>query len=75
VAVASLALVAGGVRHSIPLDDAAHEGFHEMEAGHRWTKGEARIALPPYSGRAVLEVAIHGQAARWALDARSQLSG
>jgi len=65
VAVAGLALIAGGERHDIRLDDTAHEGFHDMEAGHRWTKGAARIALPPYSGRAVLEVAIHGQAARW----------
>jgi hypothetical protein len=75
VAVTGLALIAGGVRHRIPLDDAAHEGFHEYEAGHRWTKGAARITLPPYSGRAVLEVAIHGQAARWSAAARRQLSG
>jgi hypothetical protein len=65
VAVAGLALIAGGVRYNIPLDDAAHEGFYGMEAGHRWTAGAARIALPPYSGRAVLEAAITGQAARW----------
>ena len=75
VAVTGLALIAGGVRHRIPLDDAAHEGFHEYEAGHRWTKGAARISLPPYSGRAVLEVAIHGQAARWSSAASRQLSG
>ena len=75
VAVAGLALIAGGERHSIKLDDAAHEGFHDMEAGHRWTKGAARIALPPYSGRAVLEVAIHGQAVRWSSVASRQLSG
>jgi hypothetical protein len=36
-----------------------------MEAGRRWTKGAARIALPAYSGRAVLEVVITGQAKRW----------
>jgi hypothetical protein len=75
VAVAGLALIAGGERHSIPLDDAAHEGFHDFEAGHRWTKGAARIALPAYSGRAVLEVAIHGQAARWSSVNTRQLSG
>ncbi len=75
VAVAGLALIAGGTRHNIPLDDAAHEGFHDFEAGHRWTNGSAKIALPPYSGRAVLEVAIHGQAARWSSAASHQLSG
>jgi len=73
VAVAGLALIAGGERLGIRLDDAAHEGFHDMEAGHRWTKGAARIALPAYSGRAVLEVAIHGQAARWSSVASRQL--
>jgi hypothetical protein len=73
VAVAGLALIAGGERHNIRLDDTAHEGFHEMEAGHRWTKGAARIALPPYSGRAVLEVAIHGQAARWSSASSRQM--
>jgi hypothetical protein len=65
VNVASLALVANGRRQLIALDDAAHEGFHDMEAGHRWTNGAARIVLPAYSGRAVLEVAIIGQAKRW----------
>jgi len=75
VAVARMALIAGGVRQQIPIDDAAHEGFHDMEAGHRWTKGAARISLPPYCGRAVLEVAIHGQAARWSSAASRQLSG
>jgi len=58
VAVAGLALIAGGERFNVPLDDAAHEGFHDMEARHRWTNGATRIALPHYSGRAVLEVVI-----------------
>jgi hypothetical protein len=49
----------------IPLEDPAHTGFHAMEAGHRWTNGSASIALPAYTGRAVLEVTINGQAARW----------
>jgi len=65
VNIASLALIADGKRQFIALDDAAHEGLHGMEAGRRWTKGAARIALPAYSGRAVLEVAITGQATRW----------
>jgi hypothetical protein len=65
VAVTGLALVANGEYLPIKLDDAAHEGFHAMEENHRWTNGAARIALPAYSGRAVLEVAINGQAARW----------
>jgi hypothetical protein len=65
VAVSGLTLVAGGRRLPIALDDTAHEGFHDMEDGHRWTTGAARIALPAHSGRAVLEVAINGQAARW----------
>jgi len=65
VAVTGLALVAGGRRMVIPLEDPAHTGFHAMEAGHRWTNGSASIALPAYTGRAVLEVTINGQAARW----------
>ncbi len=75
VAVAGLALIANGLRQSIRLDDIAHEGFHDMEADHRWTNGAARIALPPYSGRAVLEVTILGQAARWTSVTNRQLSG
>jgi hypothetical protein len=67
VDVAAITLIAGGKRIAIALDDAAHEGFHAMEAGHRWTNGAAKIALPAHSGRAVLEVAINGQAARWSV--------
>jgi len=67
VDVTSLTLIAGGKRIAIALDDAAHEGFYGMEAGHRWTNGAAKIALPAHSGRAVLEVAINGQAARWSV--------
>jgi len=70
VNIASLALIANGKRHLIALDDAAHEGFHDMEAGRRWTTGAARIALPAYSGRAVLEVSITGQAPRWVSNSR-----
>ncbi len=73
VNVASLMLIANGKRQLIALNDAAHEGFHDMEAGLRWTKGAARIALPPYSGRAVLEVVITGQATRWS-SAKARLS-
>jgi hypothetical protein len=73
VAVTGLTLIANGKRQEIPLNDAAHDGFHDMEAGHRWTKGAARISLPPYSGRAVLEVTIHGQARRWSSVASRQL--
>jgi hypothetical protein len=65
VDVAALTLVANGKRTKIALDDAAHIGFHDMEGDHRWTNGAARISLPAYSGRAVLEVTINGQAARW----------
>jgi hypothetical protein len=65
VAVTGLALIVGGKRMVIALDDAAHTGFYEMENGHRWTNGAARIALPAYSGKAVLEVTINGQAMRW----------
>jgi hypothetical protein len=70
VNIASLVLIANGRRQVIALDDAAHEGFYDMEAGRRWTTGAARIALPAYSGRAVLEVAITGQAPRWLPAAR-----
>jgi hypothetical protein len=65
VAITGLALIAGGRRMVIALDDPAHTGFYEMENGHRWTNGAARVALPAYTGRAVLEVTINGQAARW----------
>jgi hypothetical protein len=71
VAVTGLALIAGGQRHPIRLDDAAHQGFHDMEPTHRWTNGAARIALPAYTGPAVLEVAINGQAARWSSSKRA----
>ncbi len=64
-AVTGMALIAGGQRIEIALDDPAHQGFYALEGGHRWTNGHARIALPAYSGRAVLEVTLHGQAARW----------
>jgi len=57
----------------IALNDSSHDGFHDMEAGHRWTKGAARISLPPYTGRAVLEVTIHGQARRWSSVSSRQL--
>jgi hypothetical protein len=69
VAITGLALVAGGKRTVIALEDKQHSGFYEMEAGHRWTNGAARIALPAYAGRAVLEVTINGQAARWVMAA------
>jgi hypothetical protein len=75
VAVSGLTLIANGKRMEIALNDAAHDGFHDMEAGHRWTKGAARISLPPYSGRAVLEVTIHGQARRWSSVASRQSLG
>jgi hypothetical protein len=65
VAVTGLALVVGGKRIDIALDDPAHSGFYAMEDGHRWTNGAATIALPAYTGRAVLEVTINGQAERW----------
>jgi hypothetical protein len=42
-----------------------------MEPTHRWTNGAARIALPAYTGPAVLEVAINGQAARWSSSKRA----
>jgi hypothetical protein len=64
VAVTELALITGGRRILIDLN-GAHEGFHAAEAGQRWTAGKASIALPTYAGRAVLEVSLAGQAARW----------
>ncbi len=61
-----LFLVNQGRRRQIALDDPGHEGFHAMEAGHRWTNGAARIRLPEFTGAATLEVRLFGQAARWA---------
>ncbi len=66
VAVAGLTLIAGGQRLAIALEDEAHEGFHDLEDGHRWTNGTARVALPPHEGPAVLEVITAGMVARWA---------
>jgi hypothetical protein len=74
VDVAALTLIANGKRLPIALDDAGHIGFHDMEGDHRWTNGAARIALPAHSGRAVLEVTINGQAARWRRPAAGQWS-
>jgi hypothetical protein len=65
VAVSGLALIAGGARTEIAIDDAAHQGFHAAEPAHRWTNGRAVVALPPVAGGTVLEVSINGQAARW----------
>jgi hypothetical protein len=65
-AITGIALIANGARTEIALDGAALTGFHDMEAGHRWTTGHASIALPEYSGRAVLEIITNGQATRWA---------
>jgi len=66
VAVASLTLVVNGERIPIALDDPAHTGFHEHEGSHRWTNGAARVALPPFTGPATLEVRVTAQATRWA---------
>jgi hypothetical protein len=60
-----LFLVHHGWRRQIELNDPAHQGFHAMEAGHRWTNGAARIRLPAFTGAATLEVRLFGQAARW----------
>jgi len=73
-AVTSLALLAGGKRIPIGLNDMAHEGFHAAEPGHRWTNGQARIALPDYAGKAMLEVTLNGQATRWASPAARRSS-
>jgi autotransporter passenger strand-loop-strand repeat protein len=76
VSISRLALVADGARIEIALDDPGHTGMHEMEADHRWTSGTARIALPEFSGDAVLEVTITGRALRWADTAgRDRLAG
>jgi hypothetical protein len=66
VAVTGITLITQGKRTKIALDDAAHTGFHDAEATHRWTSGEAGIVLPAYIGQALLEITTNGQAARWA---------
>jgi hypothetical protein len=63
-AIVSLTLIAGGKRIAIDVN-GAHGGFHDAEPGQRWTDGAAVITLPEYTGRAVLEVTLAGQAARW----------
>ena len=74
VSVAALVLVANGQRTQISLDDAAHHGFYPMATDHRWTNGQARIALPAYTGEAVLEVTLNGQATRWAQAGKKKVS-
>jgi len=74
VSVAALVLVANGKRTAIALDDAAHQGFYPMATDHRWTNGQARIALPAYTGEAVLEVTLNGQATRWAQPKKKKIS-
>jgi hypothetical protein len=70
-AITGLALITGGARIEIALN-GPHRGFHDAEAGHRWTNGHATIALPPYTGRAVLEVTLACQATRWQPPATSR---
>jgi len=74
VAIAELTLVEGEKRTTIALDHAGHEGFHDVENGHRWTNGNARVALPPVAGPAVLEVVTAGMVARWANADRLSIS-
>ncbi len=74
VAVTGLRLLTGGGPIEIALEDPAHHGFHDPEGTHRWTSGAARIALPRYTGPAVLEVRLLGQVARWAI-ARKPATG
>jgi autotransporter passenger strand-loop-strand repeat protein len=65
VSIAALTLITGETRTAIALDDPAHDGFHDIEGGHRWTNGAAGIALPPHQGPAILEVITAGQQACW----------
>jgi len=67
VAVTALRLLTGAGPVEITLDDPAHRGFHDPEGAHRWTNGSARVALPLYTGQAVLEVHVLGQVARWVM--------
>jgi hypothetical protein len=63
-AITGLTLIAGGKRTEIDLN-GPHAGFHDAEPGQRWTNGNAMIKLPAYTGRAILEVKLAGQATRW----------
>ncbi len=65
-AITALYLVTDCRRTKIALNDPAHQGFHPMEKGFRWTNGAAKITLPLYEGRARLEVRLRSQAPRWA---------
>jgi len=65
VAVTGMRLLTGGTTIDIELDDPAHHGFHAPEGSVRWTNGAARIRLPAYSGAAILEIHLKGQAPRW----------
>jgi hypothetical protein len=65
IAVTGIAIIDQDGKHDIALDDASHEGFHDAEATHRWTNGQAKVTLPAYTGTATLEITTNGQAARW----------
>jgi len=65
VAVTAVTLVTETQRLPIALENPAHSGFHPPEAGQHWTNGAARLALPPFTGRATLEIQTNGQAPRW----------
>jgi hypothetical protein len=71
VAVTAIRLLSEAGPINIALNDPGHRGFHEAEPTHRWTNGAARIALPPYTGRATLEIHLLGQAARWITGSKS----
>jgi len=75
VAITGVTLIAGGKVLNVNLDDAAHEGFHDMEATQRWTNGMARLALPSFTGPARLEIRTNGQAARWTSPRRKAAVG
>jgi len=64
-AIAGLTLTDETGRHTIDLNEPTHTGFHAPEPSHRWTTGAATLTLPAYTGQAILDVTLTGQAVRW----------
>jgi len=71
-AIAGLTITDENGRRTIDLDAPEHTGFHDAEPGHRWTTGAATLTLPAYTGQAILDVTLTGQAVRWVGPAASR---
>lgn len=56
VALTAVTLTAGRAVTKIDLTDTAHAGLYPPADGAVWTNGSATLALPPFTGPALLTV-------------------